>query len=217
MPEASDRLEAARRDLAAAEREAGNAADALRNVERGAIHGGIAPGGFAGLAEMAAGHAEAAKAHSEAIFTGLGGIALAEGYDAIDPDEPARLLKESIGHAKAAEESAGRAAGIAADPVRHLLAEARHHRAAAESEADRAEGIGDRFAAYLSARRVVRAAAMAALMAGAVARHAPGSNEARLADEHARASREAEERAAPRLPPGLADELREDQRGKAGA
>lgn len=217
MSEASDRLEAARHDLAAAEREAGNAADVLRNAEHGVIHGGIMPDGLAGLSEMAAGHAEAAKAHSEAILVGLGGIALAEGYDAIDSDEPMKLLMESGGHAKAAEKSAGRVAGIAANPVRHLLAEARRHRAAAESEADRAEHIGDRFAAYLSARRVVRAATMAALMAEAVARQAPGPDQARLAAEHARAAREAEERAAPNLPPGLADELREDQRGKAGA
>ena len=217
MSEASDRLEAARRDLAAAEREAGNAADALRNAEHGIIHGGIAPGGLAGLSELAAGHARAARAHGEAILVGLGGIANAEGHDAIDSGEPMRLLMESGGHAKAAEESAARVARIAADPVAWLLAEARRHRAAAESQAERAEHVGDEFAAYLSARRVVRAAAMTALMGEAVARHAPASNEARIAAEHARAAREAEERAAPRLPPGLADELRADQRGKAGA
>ncbi len=217
MPEAVSRIEAARRDLAAAKREAANAADALRNLRHGVAHGGITPQGYAGLSEMAARHAGEAKARSEAIFVGLGGIANAAGYEAIDPDEPTKLLMESIGHAQAAGESSDEAARIAAAPVRYLLGKARVHRAHAESEADRAEGISDRFAAYLSARRVVRATAMAALMAGAVARLAPGSNEERLAAEHARAAREVEERAAPHLPPGLADELRRDQLAKPGA
>ncbi len=216
MAEASDRIEAARHDLAAAEREAANAADALRNVRYGVAHGGITPEGYAGLAELAARIAAEARAHGEAILAGLGGIANAEGYDAIDPDEPMRLLMESAGHAKAAGESSGEAARIAADPVRYLLNGARRHLGHAESEAERAEHVSDEFAAYLSARRVVRAAAMAVLMAEAVARHAPGSDEERIAAEHARAAREAEARVAHRLRPGLADELRRDQLEKAG-
>lgn len=216
MPEAPSRIETARQDLAATEREAGHAADVLRNVRYGIAHGDITPAGYAGLAEMAARHAEAAQARSEAIFTGLGGIANAEGYDAIDRDEPTRLLMESAGHAKAAGEASDEAARIAADPVRYLLNGARRHLGHAESEAERAEHISDEFAAYLSARRVVRAAAMAVLMAEAVARHAPGSDEQRIAAEHARAAREAEARVAHRLRPGLADELRRDQLEKAG-